>query len=298
MQSEKIKELQTRLEHSKLENQQLKFENDRLNDLLIEINNKLENSELFKTHFISNVTNELINPFTSIIGLAQSILSADKQDWKRIITMVALIHTETFNLELQLKNILNAARIEAGLMYLLPTKTDVKALLDDIKSNFKHELRKHMIRLETRYIVDDDRPDKNFFITDAEKLNILLSNLLTNAIKFSATNQSIQFSTQIKKDQMVFSISDHGIGISEQDRAKIFNRFTRLENEINSVRPGQGLGLSICKGLAELFGGEIKVSGKEGVGTTFLVIIPEHEQLFDAFATNDNETFFDADELF
>ena len=76
-----------------------------LNRELQIVNKKLEESESLKSHFISNITNEIINPFTSILGLAKHILSVKKEDWKTVISMVALIHSEAFNLDFQLRNI-------------------------------------------------------------------------------------------------------------------------------------------------------------------------------------------------
>ena len=87
---------------------------ERLNVELRTTNNKLEESEALKSHFISNITNEIVNPFASILGLSKTILSVDKEDWKRVISMISLIHSEAFNLDFQFKNIFVAAKIEAG----------------------------------------------------------------------------------------------------------------------------------------------------------------------------------------
>ena len=297
MQTDQIKELQAKLASQKNENQLLKTEISRLNETIIDINKKLEDSEKFKTHFISNVTNELINPFTSIIGLAQNILYANKQDWKKIISMVALIHSETFSLELQLKNILNAARIEAGLMYLIPERTNISHLLDSLRDEFQHVFLKRKIGFEILQEYSPSRIDQKYFTIDGEKLFIILSNLLDNALKFSTEDTKIFVESHLSEDMLEIRIIDMGIGIPEDKIEIIFDRFTRLDNEINSIQPGQGLGLSICKGIADLYEGEIKVTTNKYKGATFILKIPEQHAEADSFTTNMNETFFDIEEV-
>jgi len=76
-----------------------------LNEKLKIVNKKLEESEAMKTHFISNITNEIVNPFASILGLSKNILSVNKENWKKVFSMVAMIHTEAFSLDFQLKNV-------------------------------------------------------------------------------------------------------------------------------------------------------------------------------------------------
>ena len=107
---ELIEELRRRMTTNTRSLEELK----ELNEKLLEVNKKLEESEALKSHFISNITNEIINPFTSILGLSRSILAVKKENWKKVISMVALIHSEAFNLDFQLRNIFLAAKIEAS----------------------------------------------------------------------------------------------------------------------------------------------------------------------------------------
>lgn len=107
---ELLEELKKRFENNTRTIEELR----NLTEELKQVNKKLEESEALKSHFISNITNEIINPFTSILGLSKTILAVKKEDWKKVISMVSLIHTEAFNLDFQLKNIFVAAKIEAG----------------------------------------------------------------------------------------------------------------------------------------------------------------------------------------
>ncbi|MFP4048152.1 MAG: hypothetical protein ACLFT4_10400, partial [Bacteroidales bacterium] len=97
---ELINELKKRFEQNKRSLQEVK----QLNDQLKRVNKKLEDSEALKSHFISNITNEIINPFSSIIGLARNIMSLGKADWKQVKSMVSMIYYEAFNLNFQLRN--------------------------------------------------------------------------------------------------------------------------------------------------------------------------------------------------
>ena len=112
---ELIDELKKRFEVNK----QTLNEVQELNDELRKVNRKLEDSEALKSHFISNITNEIINPFASILALSKNILSVDKENWKKVITMVSLIYSEAFNLDFQLRNIFVAAKLEAGEVFQL-----------------------------------------------------------------------------------------------------------------------------------------------------------------------------------
>ena len=103
---ELIDELQKRFEENKKTIQELK---DLTEELKI-VNKKLEESEALKSHFISNITNEIINPFTSILGLSRNILAVKKENWKKVISMVALIHSEAFNLDFQITKYISCSK--------------------------------------------------------------------------------------------------------------------------------------------------------------------------------------------
>ncbi|MFC2138136.1 sensor histidine kinase [Bacteroidota bacterium] len=260
-----------------------------------DLNYKLENTETFKTHFISNITNELINPFTSIIGLSKVILSVKKEEWKKVISMVALIHSEAFILEYQLKNLFTAAKIEAGIETLHPVKLDVKNFIDNIDEIFKLESRKNNITIKYHY---DKKSKKEYFITDHEKLKIILANIIQNAMKFSSENSEIKFYCYHNDNSLTFKIQDEGIGIPKEKFEAIFDRFERLNNNINSINHGQGIGLSVSVSLLDMLGGEISLSSKENVGSEFTFKIPELKDIVEDISITDGELFFNDGETF
>ena len=278
------------------ENRNAVNELKRLNSQLIEVNKKLEESEALKSHFISNITNEIINPFTSIMGLARNILGVDKENWKRVISMVALIHSEAFNLDFQLRNIFVAAKIEAGEIEPEITRVDIDNLLDSVIDSFRLEARKKNLKLIYKNIHSVD--NHLYFNTDPEKLKLILSNLLSNAIKFSYQEGNIDVIISKKEKELELIVKDYGTGISETNQTIIFERFKRLDSGINSLNRGHGLGLSINKALLDMLNGHIKIQSEINKGAEFVIKIPEKEVNVEGYAPEGNEFIFDADNIF
>jgi signal transduction histidine kinase len=269
-----------------------------LNRELRVVNKKLEESEALKSHFISNITNEIINPFTSILGLAKHILSVKKEDWKTVISMVALIHSEAFNLDFQLRNIFVAAKIEAGEIYPEILNVDIKTLTTNVIESFRFEAKKKGIELNFKFDIKPQIGKTFYFKTDPEKLKLILSNLLSNAIKFSFEKQKIDVKVWIDNQMLKIMVEDFGTGISEDNQKKIFDRFKRLDSGINSINRGHGLGLSINKAILDLLNGDIEIKSEIGKGSKFTFAIPEAKSDIAGFSTDGNEFLFDEEEIF
>jgi histidine kinase len=263
-----------------------------LNTELRDVNKKLEESESLKSHFISNITNEIMNPFTSILGLSRAILSVDKEAWKKVIQMVALIHSEAFSLDFQFRNIFFAAKIEAGEQTPEVLNVDILALIDGVLDNFRYELRKKHLQVNFK----NESPCKDAclaFKTDPLYVKLIVSNLLNNAINFSFENNEIDLILNITDGQMTLSVKDYGVGIAAERQKMIFDRFARGDNGINSVNRGHGLGLSVSKAILDLLEGTISVKSELGKGSLFTVRIPESELPIEGYAAESNEIFFD-----
>ncbi|MCQ2216205.1 MAG: HAMP domain-containing histidine kinase [Bacteroidales bacterium] len=290
-----LKELKSRLEErrtvdEKYEALQMEYQT---------ISKRLKDSEALKSHFISNITNEIVNPFTSILGLSKAILSVEKQDWKKIVTMVAMIHNECFSLDFQLKNIFTAAKIEAGEIQPNISKVNIRQLVQTVIDSFAVVARKMGIEIEFDYQIEIGF-GKNFdFKTDSEKLRQILTNILNNAIKYSYKDSKVIVKAWMDDDELNISVQDFGTGISEKNQNLIFERFRRLDTGINSINQGHGLGLSITKALLDMLGGRIQIDSQKGEGSTFTVVLPESETIVDNFTSDDDALFFDeGDELF
>jgi signal transduction histidine kinase len=292
--NELIEELRSRFQ----ENREALEELQDLNSQLKLVNKKLEESEALKSHFISNITNEIINPFTSILGLAKHILSVKKEDWKTVISMVALIHSEAFNLDFQLRNIFVAAKIEAGEIYPEILNVDIKTLINNVIESFRFEAKKKYVELNLEFNCKPSIGNTFYYKTDPEKLKLILSNLLSNAVKFSFEKQTIDIKVSAKNDLLYVQVEDHGTGISEENQKKIFDRFKRLDSAINSLNRGHGLGLSINKAILDLLKGTIDIQSEVGKGSKFTIAIPEAKSDIAGFSTDGNEFLFDEEEIF
>jgi len=275
------------------------FEN--LTAELQEVNEKLTQSESLKSHFIANINNEIVNPFASVLGLSRSIMDIKSNDWERVQRLAKLIFVEAFQLDFQLKNIFAAAEIEAGRVFPQLANVDVKHIIEGIMADFANDLKSKRLTYEITLDVELDDEQTFYFTTDSEKLRLILANLINNSIKFSK-GANIEVNIGYQDKNLIVSVKDYGIGISEHNQQIIFDRFTRLDTGINSINRGHGLGLSVVKAFLQLFDGDIKIESKKGKGSTFTIIIPEPEGNNDVtdFSFEGNEVFFGDgdDELF
>ncbi len=263
-----------------------------LNEELILVNKMLEDSESLKSHFVSNITNEIINPFTSILGLSKAILSVDKENWKRVFSMVALIHSEAFSLDFQFRNIFVAAKIEAGDISPETFTVDINNLVESVVEAFKFEAKKKHLNVIVQPCETNNKEKTFVFKTDPEKLKLILANLVRNAINFSFEEGKIDVKIWMKDDCLSISVKDYGIGISKENHTIIFDRFNRLDSGINSLNRGHGLGLSVSKAIIEMLKGSIEIESEIGKGACFTLIIPESDEPAVGFASDANETFF------
>ena len=284
-----IEELKLRFEEKKNSLKKL----ERITDELKVVNKKLAESEALKSHFISNITNEIVNPFTSIVILSKNILSIKEGKWDKVMKMANLIHTEAFNLDFQLKNIFAAAEIEAGELYLEVSNVTVDTLIEAVMESFITEIRKK--KLVFNFIKKGSPPEGIYFKTDSEKLRLILSNLIENSVKFSKNN-TIDIRREVNDGILTISVQDYGIGISEKNQQIIFDRFKRLDTGINSINRGHGLGLSINKALLDFLNGEIFIDSKKNVGSTFTITVPEAKPDADSFSSDGSDYIFDDDD--
>ncbi len=260
---------------------------------LQEANKKLEESESMKTHFIANISNEITNPFSSIMGLARNISNGKNIDREKINTMANHIFSEAFYLDFQLKNIFMAARLEAGEEKLQICEVDIKSSLENTAEAYRIEAGKKEITINLVFGKDSYRG----FKTDQEKLTLILSNLLSNAIKFSHKQGKIDVTVHIEDDILKVSVRDYGIGLTEKNKGVIFDRFRKLDSGINSINRGHGLGLSVNKALLDLLDGDIRIDTLAKQGSEFAIEIPEARADATGVSMIDNEVFFDEEDV-
>jgi len=285
-----IEELQKRF----VQNNQTLNELKQTTEKLYTVNKKLEASEAMKSHFISNITNEIINPFASILGLTEHLTNMEKEDHDKMKQFAKMIHEETFELDFQLKNIFAAAKLEAGEYPPGISQVDVVALFNNTIDSYDKISSKKNVHAKLDYNNNSTLREQELFKTDPDKLNLIISNLLNNSIRFSPENSEIKIHLTLNDNFIHFTVHDDGIGIKKNQVNKIFDRFYRTDNSINSENKGLGLGLSITKGILEMMGGNISVKDIDK-GSEFMVTLPEDRtsEMVNNMSTSGNEFIFD-----
>jgi signal transduction histidine kinase len=260
-----------------------------VNRKLLEMNQRLEQSESLKSNFLSNIRNEINNPLNAIIGLA-GLLTTPGQGSGDVAGLASLIYSEANNLDFQLRNIFMAAELEAGEVDPHFAMTNVTAVVNDVADSFRHSAARKSVTIEL------ELPQAGaplLFATDAEKLQIIMSNLLANAVEFNREGGIVTVFVAVDGDgHLVCAFCDTGIGIAEDDKRRIFDRFIQLESGTTRTHPGQGLGLSITKALIDLLQGSIAVDSMPEQGALFTVTIPP------ASLGDDGNTFAEGGNLF
>lgn len=262
-----LEELRTRLNQSRRSLQDISV----LNRKLVEMNRRLEQSESLKSNFLSNIRNEINNPLNAIIGLSGHLAEL-VGGLPQAEELAGLIHAEAFGLDYQLRNIFIAAELEAGETQPDIEQVDVVSVIVSTLDTFRALADAKGIRLNYTLIGTDDN-DRLRFPTDAEKLQVVLSNLVANAIEFSADGGDVDVLAGLMGDELHIQVKDQGIGIAEEDLERIFDRFIQLDVGSTRAHRGHGLGLSIVKALLDLLQGTIEVQSSPDVGSVFSVTL-------------------------
>ncbi|MEA3445016.1 MAG: ATP-binding protein [Bacteroidota bacterium] len=161
-------------------------------------------------------------------------------------------------------------KIEAGQMTISNTKTSLNKLLDELYSFFNPDaISKGLTLISFPTLLIDEAT----IFTDNEKLHVILSNLITNAIKYTKKGK-VAFSYLLKNSFLEFFVKDTGIGVPEERQQAIFNRFEQADIKDTRVFEGAGLGLAIAKAYVEMLGGRIWLSSEVGKGSKFMFTIP------------------------
>lgn len=261
-----LEELKTRLNQSRRSLQDISV----MNRKLVEMNRRLEQSESLKSNFLSNIRNEINNPLNAIIGLAGHLASLVNDP--KAEEIAGMIYAEAFNLDYQLRNIFIAAELEAGDAQPNIEQVDVVSVIVNTLDNFKGMADARRIRLNYT-LIGTDTDGRIRFPTDAEKLQVVLSNLVANAIEFSKDGGDVEVLAGLMGDELHIQVKDQGVGIAEEDLGRIFDRFIQLDTGSTRAHRGHGLGLGIVKALLDLLQGSIEVQSSPNVGSVFSVTL-------------------------
>lgn len=223
-----------------------------------------------KSEFVSMVSHEIRSPMNSLLaqikiildGLAGEVTEKQRQILERASGKIN-------NLVEMVSELLDLARIEAGMVGRELQDVRIVELVDEQVSFHRAAAAEKDIAITT--LLAEDLPP---IAADKQGLDEVLTNLLTNAVKYSPENTEIEVSAGVEGDQLVIRVSDRGYGIPEEDLAEIFTRFHRVKDKNTREIHGTGLGLAIVKSIVDAHGGTISVESKLEEGTTFAVFLP------------------------
>ncbi len=238
------------------------------NDKLSRSNAKLRQLDSLKDEFISITSHELRTPLTAIRGYLWMAMHGKAQDQKTQDEYMDRAYTSTERLIALVNDSLDISRIDSGRVQLSPLPTDIYALAKEVATDLMPRATQQGQVLEVR------RPVKALpaVMVDPEKLYQVLTNLVGNALKFTPSNGEISVSFAVEGEKVVASVKDSGPGIDDDDKKRLFQKFSRLD--ASATVPGTGLGLFLCKEIIHLSKGRIWVESKPGGGSNFRFTLP------------------------
>lgn len=225
---------------------------------------KVKEADKLKSAFLANMSHEIRTPLNAIVGFSNII--SETEDEQERQTYLDIIHRNNDLLLQLIDDILDFSKIESGALVYHIDNTDIKKICEEVA--LADSLK---IKPGVKLIFDNDLPSISVK-TDEKRITQVLSNFVNNAIKFTDTgNITISYKKEGKK--LYVGVSDTGIGISENNIGRIFQRFIK----INDFHQGTGLGLTICKTIIESLGGSIGVDSVLDKGSTFWFTLPLEE---------------------
>lgn len=233
---------------------------------LIDAKEKAEKSDKLKTTFLANMSHEIRTPLNSLIGFSHFIMNKELTESEKN-KYTSIINSSGNHLLDIINDVLDISKIEIGQVELYNSEVCVNDVIREVSLNKPPNNNKNLFVYTT--LTDDE----STIITDESKLRQILTNLMTNAIKFTHKG-NIQIGYDLVDGFLQFYVSDSGIGISEDKLEVIFERFRQAEEGLSKKYGGTGLGLSISKSHVEMMGGKIWVESKMEEGSTFYFTIP------------------------
>ncbi len=223
-----------------------------------------------KSEFLAHMSHELRTPLNSILGFSEFLRDITPSDNSTVQKYASLIYESGNHILSLINDILDLSKIEAGKLELKIETFQVHELIVGSLDMFLEAASKRGIKMNTDI---DKAPD----IMEGDKIRIkqVLFNLIGNSMKFTPDGGAILVSAgETKSGFIKFSVTDTGIGISEEDQKKLFQPFRQLDTTDTNNFAGTGLGLSICRKIIELHGGRIWIESEVGRGSTFIFTIP------------------------
>ena len=227
--------------------------------------------EKMQRDFLTNASHELKTPVTAITGFAETLLAGAKDDPGTLTKFLGIIQREGARLTDLITDVLSISRIESQ---TVAAPKLMKVLLADLVDEQFEVMQQSAAGQSIELVNAVDQ--HAVILADRDKLIEILKNLISNAIKYNRPNGQVRVSYQQTAAQWTLTVADTGIGISQADQTRVFERFYRVDSSRNKqVVTGTGLGLAIVAELVAAMKGQIHLESQRGVGTSFVVTIPQ-----------------------
>ncbi|HEY1789212.1 MAG TPA: ATP-binding protein [Verrucomicrobiae bacterium] len=248
----------------------VRYELDQSKRELEESNRKLVELDRLKGRFFANVSHEMRTPLTLLIAPLESLMrrteaALDSNARELLETM----QSNSMRLLKLINDLLDLVRLESGRMDIKSDPLQINDFFRGLSSAIRQVAAEKNVQVETR--VDESL---QIILTDRDKLEKILLNLLFNAIKFTPSGGKIELKAEKKDEQLLLIVGDTGVGIAEKSLPFVFDRFWQADNSSRRKYQGVGIGLALVKELSEMMGGGVSVTSVEAQGTTFTVHLP------------------------
>lgn len=251
----------------------LRYELDKNKQELEESNRKLVELDKLKSRFFANLSHEMRTPLTLLMAPLETLRKRFDDAFDRNAReLLETMHGNGMRLLKLINDLLDLVRLESGRMDIKSDPLRVKDFFRGLSSAIRQVAAEKNVQVQTR--VDDQ---VGVILTDRDKLEKILLNLLFNALKFTPSGGRIDLLANRKDGEIVLTVTDTGIGIAEKNLPFVFDRFWQADNSSRRKYQGVGIGLALVKELSEMMGGGVSVTSTEGQGTAFTVRLPYQE---------------------
>ncbi len=229
---------------------------------------EIKQLENMQQDFVSNVSHELKTPVTSLIGFTETLLDGAKNDPETLTEFLTIMQNDALRLEQLIKEILLLSRTANHIQPESLSICSPAKLIQDLLTDYTSKIQEKKLQIKL------DLDATQTIETYVYLLKPILKNLIENAIQYNQIGGQIQIQLEFRYDVLKVSIADTGIGISEIDQERIFERFYRADKARTRNSGGTGLGLSIAAHYTKLLHGQLKLTSHLGIGTKFILSLP------------------------
>ncbi|MBX5477135.1 MAG: HAMP domain-containing protein [Clostridia bacterium] len=249
----------------------LKSDDGRVDGVVIVVRDVTEQEQIesLRKEFVANVSHELKTPITTIKSYVETLIDGALDDPPTARGFLSVVVAEVDRMTRMINDLLQLSRMEHERRFWDRRPLDVAAVAEDVCNKLRRRTRRKNLRLECE--ATGDLPPA---LADRDKIEQLLTNLITNAIDFTPEGGRITVRTRAEGGDVVVAVSDTGVGIPPEDLPRVFERFYRVDKARSREFGGTGLGLSIAKEIVEGHGGTIRIESEPNRGTTVWFTLP------------------------